>query len=167
MIKLENSDTFKVQSAKSFSLVGLIFYILGTLGWLIPLSIFAGVISYAPFNVNMPGNVGLIIFIIFGAFTALSVGFTVWCWITMDNISKGKYVDARTASLVLGIFGLVLGWVIGGIFMLLTYSELGEILSPNQTPTPQSQPTGRMCTGCGKPIKWDVKFCEHCGKQMG
>ncbi len=152
-------------------MVGLIFYVLGAVGNFLPLLLWGFIestLEEPPFNVDMNFTTSFFPLVFpFGIGFALTAGFSFWTWVTWDNINKGKYVAARTACLVLGIFGLGLAWLIGGIFLLMAYGKLGDVLrEPQVTPTP-TQPAGRICTQCGRPIAWDAKFCEHCGKELG
>lgn len=170
--KLTTTESVDVQSAGSYSLVGFIFYILSALGFLVPLiffGIFTNWLNEPPFNANIPSGIGILMFFATVIPLALTVSFAAWTWITIDNIKKGKYAEARTATLILGIFGIFLAWLIGGIFLLLAYGKLGTAQEGPKTPQakePLQQKTGRICVHCGKPIDWDAKFCEHCGKGL-
>ncbi len=106
----------------------------------------------------------------FGIFLALNVGLTVWSWTTLKDIDTGRYSQAQTASLILGILGLFAN-IISGIFFLLAYSKLGSAIAYARVPPPSYQPAaspaaGRICVECGRPIAMDAKFCQHCGKEL-
>jgi len=171
-------ESFNIQSAKNYVIVGLIFYILGVAGWiagLFGMRMFMGGFMgsgmmgnyYAPFNLFFPA-----------VFSVISITFSVWSWITLNNVNVGKYQDAMTASLILGIFGLVFAWFIGGIFFLLAYGKISEILryqttssttpihSPATTTTAASKGIGLFCPKCGNTISEDSNFCRHCGNRL-
>ena len=163
---MTSSESVDAQSAKSYALVGFIFYALSAVGWLLPLGIFGGLLNGPPFNADIPSNVGILVLLVFAIPIALTAGFAAWSWITVDNIGKGKYAEAQTATIILGIFGIFLAWFIGGIFLLLAYGKLGDVIRGPQAAQAPPQRTGRMCTSCGRPVAWDAKFCEHCGKDL-
>jgi hypothetical protein len=158
------SKSVDAQSAKSYVLVGFIFYILGAAGWII--GFFASGIFMGGFvGPGMMGGSGMM-----GGFQSvffiISVVFTVWAWLTMGNVDAGRYQDAQTASLILGIFGIFFAWLIGGIFLLLAYGKLGDLVRGQTANQATSQRSGRICTSCGRPVGWDAKFCEYCGKDL-
>ncbi len=47
---------------------------------------------------------------------------------TIKRISDGLYEAAKTPCLVMGLLGLVIGLVVPGIFYMLAYSKLGEVI---------------------------------------
>ncbi len=163
----------EAQSSKTFALIGLIFF-----------AIMAGVWSWAIVSdLIFPGGpmfdggqtFGWLFPFVFPnlLFLALSVGFAVWAWLTLRNIEVGRYSEAQTSALVLGIFGLFppIGALIGGIFFLLAYSKLGSAITYAQAPPPSVPATpvparSRICTACGRPISMDAKFCQYCGKEL-
>lgn len=103
-----------------------------------------------------------------GVFLAVTVSFAVWSWITVQNIQAGKYANVQTATLVLGVFGIFFAWLIGGIFLLLAHGKIEDVIRSTQVAKvlPPTQPQGRICTNCGRPVAWEAKFCEHCGKEL-
>jgi len=154
-------------TARSYAIVGFIFYVL------------AAVLDIFFLFVDPLG--GLI-------WLLLSVGLTAWAALTFSNIEKGHYTEAHTASLVLGILGLFFGLLIGGIFFLLAYGKLGELIHPQpsygfqpyphnypqqfpEAPPPQPSPAfnpmnQRFCVNCGRPVLAGSKFCPNCGKEL-
>ncbi len=169
----------EVQSARSYALIGFIFFAIMTAVWSLVLvtgALFFAFWTGAGFDGMVDGfGTGVLFPFIFPmtVFLALSAGFTIWAWTVRSNIEMGRYAQAQTASLVLGIFGLFppIGALIGGIFFLLTHSKLGYATTYAQAPPPAYQPaptppTGRMCPECGRPISMDAKFCSHCGKEL-
>jgi hypothetical protein len=166
---LASSESFEAQSAKSYVLVGFIFYVLSAAGLAIALLFFGfitGWMNQPPFNADVPSALAPLSVIFLGIPLALAAGFSTWSWITMDNIDKGKYVEARTATIILGIFGIFFAGLIGGIFLLLAYGKLGDVIRGSPAAVTPPQRTGRICPHCGRPITWDAKFCEHCGKKI-
>lgn len=161
---MSSSNSLEVQSARSYVLIGLIFYILGALVWIFGFLGFGlmmggfmggGMMGGFPFAVGFPS-----------VFFIISVAFTVWTWITLNNIDSKRYETAQSATLILGIFGLFFAWLIGGIFLLLANGKLGNVLSEKSSSTVIPSRNGRICVKCGKPIGWDAKFCEHCGTEL-
>ncbi len=157
-------------TARSYAIVGLIFYILATV-----------------FDIF-----GFIVFPVFGLiWLLLSIGLTAWAVLTFSNIEKGHFTEAHTASLVLGILGIFFGFLIGGIFFLLAYGKLGDLIHPQPSygfqPYPQTYPppqfpqaapappqpspafnpmNQRFCVNCGRPLMTGTKFCPNCGKEV-
>jgi hypothetical protein len=154
-------DVFKmsspaVETAKTYALVGFIFYLIASLAGMIG-SLATMIFMYMPSMTCFPMN---IMFFPFGFF-AIGIIFTVWAWITLKDIEAGKYSEAKTYSLILGIIGLFFAWLIGGIFFLLAYMKLGEITAPPPAVQPQ-----RFCVNCGRAVPVDAKYCPYCGKEL-
>lgn len=150
-------------TAKSYILVGFIFYLLGAAGWIIVLTAF---LAFTPFWIGQVSHMGLILFpglFPLGVFGALTLGFTWWSWVAMEHVDQGRYEDARTASLVLGIFGIFLAFLVGGIFLLLAHGKLGEALHPAVA---VRGPDQRFCVKCGRAVAADARFCSHCGAEL-
>ncbi len=154
----------EVQSAKTFALIGFIFYAIAAAGFgiaaLIVFFLFIP-LAFTPFP--------FFPFVIpFAVFLPLAIALTVWSWFTLQDIEAGSYARAQTASLVLGILGLFVT-IISGIFFILAYVKLGSAITYAQTPPPSYPPapaTGRFCTECGRAIPMDAKFCTHCGREL-
>lgn len=162
------TESFEIQTAKSYVVVGLIFYILGALGFIF-LLVVIGLIPWvdtSSINSASTSNIGLLGLILFGVPLSITIGFSVWSWITLDNIKKGKYIEARTSSLVLGIFGLMFAWIIGGIFLLLAYSKLGDAVKEIHVTNVPTHSEEKKCNTCGKQIGLDTLFCEQCGNKI-
>lgn len=159
----------EVQTARTFALIGFIFFAivaaglaLATLITLIALSALftiAGVTIPFFFPFVFP----------FGVFLPLSIGLTIWSWIVLKDVDAGRYVQAQNPSLILGILGLFVN-VISGIFFLLAYMKLGSAIQYAETPPPSfrdtSFGTGRYCMECGRAVTLDAKYCHHCGKAL-
>ncbi len=162
----------EAQSARTFALVGVVFYLLGAAVFGIGLLTTLFVFTVSP---GMPGF-GFVFFpVIFpGVFVAIAIGLAVWSWMTLQHIEAGRYPEAQAPSLVLGILGLFFAFLIGGIFMILAYTKLANITSGRAPPTVMAaplpvampQPAGRVCPNCGRPIPMDAKFCNHCGHEL-
>ncbi|MEE9173762.1 MAG: zinc ribbon domain-containing protein [Thermoplasmata archaeon] len=162
----------EAQSARTFALVGVVFYILGA-----AIGGIALITTFLTFTVSMgmPGF-GFFFFpvILQGVFIAIAIGLAVWSWMTLQHIEAGRYQEAQAPSLVLGILGLFFALLIGGIFMILAYTKLANITSGRAPPTVMAtpplaampQPAGRVCPNCGRPIPMDAKFCNHCGHEL-
>ncbi len=167
-------DVFDVQPAKSYVLIGLIFYILGAAAF---------TLSYLGSSLFMGGFIGPGMMSGYmtpyfpSVFPIIQIVFTVWAWMTLSNINAGKYRDAQTASLILGIFGLVFAWLIGGIFFLLAYGKLGDAIRyqhlstaaagpPSPAATTPPAETGVFCPKCGKPSSEDAVYCKNCGQRL-
>jgi hypothetical protein len=165
-------------TARTYAFIGFIFYIIaaaaGVLGLLILGVFFATSISTvtSTFPTTPPANVSAfpflgLILLIFGVFLIPAIVLTFFAWSTVKAIDAGRYEQARTNSLILGIIGLVFGVFIGGIFFLLAYANLGEPQPyqpyPPQPPQPQPQ---KFCVNCGKPISPNGRYCPYCGKEQ-
>ena len=155
-------------TARSYALVGFVFYLLGAIGWGIALLAFLATTAFRVVFPQMSFVVFPVIFP-FGVFAAVSVGFAWWSWATMQLIEQGRYADARSPSLILGVFGIFIAFLIGGIFFLLAYGKLGEVLQPPMAYppwVPPPVPAARFCTSCGRAVASDAKFCANCGKPL-
>jgi hypothetical protein len=159
------------RTARTYALIGFIFYVLSTaagfIGALVITFFFVTSISTAA-STTPPTTIiafpffGLIMFAAFLLFIP-GIILTIFARTTVRNIDAGRYSQARTYSLILGIIGLFFGMLIGGIFFLLAYAKLGE--STMQPATLQPLPQ-RFCVKCGRAVPLDAKFCPHCGKEL-
>ncbi len=166
-------DNYEARTARSYALVGFIFYILGALT-----SLLGAVGSTFMGGFMGPGMMGSFApsffpFFFPSIFLILSSILTVWSWITLNSIDAGRYREAQTASLVLGILGIFFAWLIGGIFLLLAYGRLGYAarhqyanLKPS-LPAETTAATGtRFCPECGSAVSESDRFCRNCGKKI-
>ncbi len=161
----------EAQSARTFALVGFVFYLLGAVigGIALVTTLFT---VFVP--VGMPMGFFFFPVIFPGIFAAISIGLALWSWVTLQHIEAGRYQEAQAPSLVLGILGLFFAMLIGGIFLILAYTKLANITSGRAPPVAMAppppaampQPTGRVCPNCGRPIPMDAKFCNHCGHEL-
>lgn len=158
----------EAQSARTLALVGFIFFAIFLAIWgLVTLFMLASLAFdfrpgiFWPFPLFFP----------FGVFLALNAVLTVWSLNTMRDIDSGRYVQAQTSSLVLGILGLFAN-IISGILFLVVYFKLGNAVRYAQAPPPAyatspTAATGRFCVECGRSVAVDAKFCSYCGKELG
>jgi hypothetical protein len=156
-------------TARTYAFIGFIFYILaaaaGVLGLLVLVFVFSAVSSTRGVT---PGNI-----FTFPFFSVISLTFlflfipaivlAFFAWSTVKAIDAGRYGQARTNSLILGIVGLIFGVFIGGIFFLLACFNLGE---PRPTPYPSQVSAQRFCVHCGNPIPLGARYCPNCGKEQ-
>ena len=159
-------------TARTYAFIGFIFYVIAAAVSILVLLffglIFATSISTgtSTFPTTPPASFSVfpffIILLISLIFLIPSIILTFVAWSTVKAIDAGRYGQARTNSLILGIIGLFFGIIIGGIFFLLAYANLGE--QPQPRP-PQQQPQ-KFCVNCGKPISPYDRYCPHCGKEQ-
>jgi hypothetical protein len=158
-----------VGTARNYALVGFIFYVLSVVGELVGLLVIGFILTTVVYSAsNLPGTTFYPTFPLLFIFLPLAfvlfvpgVILTVFAWMTMRDIDTGRYGQARTYSLILGIVGLFFGMLIGGIFFLLAHSKLSEL-----TVQPVQQLGRRFCVNCGNPMSLDAKYCGRCGKEQ-
>ena len=182
-------ETYDANSARSYSVVGLIFVVLSALGGLISIVGVSWALSLTTRDFWVPWETqaiaGLAIAVLALLFL-LNLVFVSLAYITYKRIEEGSYANARATALILGIFGLfpLFGAFIGGIFFLLTYWKLGKVLNstptpvyttfpisdpvpapaPVQTSTPVAEAKDRKyCVSCGQAISYQDRFCALCG----
>lgn len=164
----------EAQSARTFALVGVVFYIIGAVVGGIALVSTALAFFFVTPPGSLPPGVTVVFPTIFpGIFLAIAAALTVWSWNTFQRIEGGRYQEAQAPVLVQGILGLFFALLIGGIFLILAYVKLGNVVSPPApapamaAPAVAAQPAGgRVCPNCGRPIPMDAKFCNHCGHEL-
>jgi len=153
---------YDANTVKTLVLVGFIFYGLATLGDFT--NLLNGPWDFNPF---FPWFDPLLR----GLDLIVSIGFSIWAYLTYKKISEGDYTDTRTSTLTLRLFGLLpnIGAFFGGIFFLLAYWKLGNVVPFGHDPHyPSTQiPTvNRFCVQCGRIVGVDNIFCSHCGAQL-
>jgi hypothetical protein len=155
----------EAQSARTFALVGFVFYAIGAAAW--GSLLVAALVTFFFIGISVPFGFGAFGFIFPLIPLGVSVGLTVWSWSTLQRIERGGYQDAQAPVLVLGILGFFFSVFIGGIFLIMAYVKLGNVISPRPAYPVAPQPAGgRVCPNCGRPIPMDAKFCNHCGHEM-
>ena len=168
-------EKFEGNTAKDYTTVGLVFYMIPAFGALfVFISVALAFWTTIPWVTwGSPTEGMAIALLVLGLGVLVTGGLTYWAWVTYKKIDEGNYEAARTYSLILGIFGLLpfLGSFIGGIFFLLAYAKLGEVLRRAAYPSvpvafaPSSAST-RFCVSCGRGVAMDNLFCAHCGAQL-
>ncbi|MFQ5918783.1 MAG: zinc ribbon domain-containing protein [Thermoplasmata archaeon] len=162
----------EAQSARTFALVGVVFYIIGAVVG--GIALVSTALTFTFFTTGMPMGFTFFPIIFPGIFLAIAAALTVWSWNTFQQIEQGRYQQAQAPVLVQGILGLFFAFLIGGVFLILAYVKLGNVVSP-PAPAPViaapaagvAQPAGgRVCPNCGRPIPMDAKFCNHCGHEL-
>ena len=168
-------EKFEANTAKTYTTVGFVFYMIPAFGALaVLISVFGAFWTTVPWVTwGSPAGVPAIALLVVGLGALITGGLTYWAWFTYKKIDEGNYEAARTSSLVLGILGLLpfLGSFIGGIFFLLAYTKLGEMLRWAAYPTTSvsfasSSVSTRFCVSCGRGVAMDNLFCAHCGAQL-
>ncbi|MFQ5552565.1 MAG: zinc ribbon domain-containing protein [Thermoplasmata archaeon] len=162
----------EAQSARTFTLVGVVFYIVEAV--VVAIFTASAWISFVSFGPSMPPGMVFFPFLFPAVFLGVAVGLTVWSWITLQKLEAGGYQEAQAPVLVLGILGLVFALLIGGVFLIIAYAKLSNVLSPRPQVAPMAAPPpvaspqagGRVCPNCGRPIPMDAKFCNHCGHEL-
>ncbi len=148
-------------SARTYAFIGFIFYLLATAAGFIGLFVITPFIYVANIGSAFPF---ILIAIVFLLLFIPGIVLTIFAWMTVRNIEMGKYAQARTYSLILGIIGLFFGAIIGGIFFLLAYANLGESMTPPMAVQPLPQ---RFCVNCGRAVVApNTKYCAYCGKEL-
>ena len=166
MVNIVNSR--EIGTARTYAFIGFIFYIISTVGAFIGLMIFAFLFAVPIMQFPSPMQIPpittymtLIILIFFLAFIP-GIILTLFAWMTLRAIDAGRYNQAHTYSLILGIIGLFYG-LISGIFFLLAYAKLGESMAQTFLSQPIPQ---RFCVNCGRVVSLGDRFCKHCGKEL-
>jgi hypothetical protein len=157
-------------TARTYSFIGFIFYVLaaaaGVLGLLVLVFVFSAVTPTG--SATNPSNILQVPFFGIMSLTFLflfipAIVLAFFAWSTVKAIDAGRYGQARTNSLILGIVGLIFGVFIGGIFFLLAYANLGETQPMPYAPQVSAQ---RFCVHCGNPIPLGARYCPNCGKEQ-
>lgn len=159
--------TYDANTASTYAMVGLIFFIFIASGVLISI-IFAFFVWPWPFVFWNPSSPVFVLSLV-GLGIVLTLIFAIWAYLTYKKIEEGKYTEARTSALILGTFGLFFGGFIGGLFFLLAYGKLGDVLKAAKTPPSMpSQPlaSGNLCVSCGQVVFSDYQYCPNCGIKL-
>lgn len=169
------AENLDANTAKTFALVGLVFYTLSFIG------ILSGIITanwwFSWTNIPWRGpwghspSIPALIALGIGFGLVVHLFFLIWAYLTYKKIAEGDYIGARTATLLLGIFGLLpfLGLFIGGIFFILTYAKLGDVLRIAQVAMYthiQTPVSDKFCTSCKQVVGINDKFCPRCGAKL-
>ena len=134
------------------------------------------------------GLIGSSIFIVVGGLVGLitfGLGFlvigTIGLWIMVCSIivivaasklNSEPLEHSKWGALIL-VFSIIGSWsilgLIGGILALVYTPRLVGAYPPQGAYFQQGyqQPITRVCPQCGRVLNGDLKFCPHCGKQLG
>jgi hypothetical protein len=166
------TENLDASTAKTYATVGLIFYALSILSGILGLftlnwGLARTNIPHGPWGSwpSIPALIGFGIGLLFLANVVLAL----WAYKTYKQIDDGRYMEAQTGALLLGIFGLVFGGFIGGLFFLLTYAKIGDIQKKAQWaqfPPTQGVAGERYCISCRHVVYLTDKFCPKCGTQL-
>jgi len=93
--------------ADSSLIISYIFFLTGIdlTAWMLPIVMGAGIFAI------------VIILVFIGAYLT-----------TVKRIDDGLYEAAKTPCLIMGILGLLVGLIVPGIFYMLAYTKLGEVI---------------------------------------
>ena len=166
------TESLDASTAKTYATVGLIFYVLSVFGGILGLTTLNWSLSrtniprgpWGPWP-SIPALVGLGLGLVF----LVNVILAIWAYISYKKIEEGRYLEAQTGTLLLGIFGLAFGGFLGGLFFLLTYAKIGDILKKAHWQQSIPKPTiagERYCPNCGLIVYLTDKFCPKCGSQL-
>jgi len=171
------ADTLEANTVKTYATVGVVFY--GVAILLELLGIVTAIYGISrPWNRTPDASIALMWL---GVPVLLSIVFAVWAYSTYKKIDEGSYIEARASALIVGIFGLGLGGFLGGLFFLLAYWKLGDLLRYTQMPVQKSvqAPTQtlsspvnskstytRACVNCGRMADVNSHFCAYCGSKL-
>ncbi|MDE1820292.1 MAG: hypothetical protein KGJ23_05875 [Euryarchaeota archaeon] len=110
--------------AETYILIGLICQILSSLGFLLFVFVFFGVLGVVSSGFWVIGGliVAVIVFMLFAA----------WEW-SYSRTKRGNYEGARGVTLLLGILGIFFG-LLPGIFYLLAYGKLDDAIQERTRP---------------------------------
>lgn len=90
-----------------------------------------------------------------------------------DPLRRGRVGLARESSFLLGVFGLILGLVVGGLLLLVTFLKLrGAARLPGQVgpyprgKNPEILEVSRYCRNCGATSSLAADYCQSCGAPL-
>jgi len=126
----------EVWAAHEYAVVGSIFFFLFTVVPLLAVSLLfiadsSLVLSYIAFLTGIVIPAAWILPIMMGAgiFAIIIVLIFIGAYLTtVKRIDDGLYEAAKTPCLIMGILGLLVGLMVPGIFYMLAYTKLGEVM---------------------------------------
>ncbi len=126
----------EVWAAHEYAVIGSIFFFLFTVLPLLAISLLfvvdaALILSYVAFWTGLVVPPGWILPITmgFGLFAIIIILVFIGAYITtVKRIDDGLYEAAKTPCLIMGILGLLVFLIVPGIFYMMAYTKLGEVI---------------------------------------
>jgi len=126
----------EVWAAHEYAVIGSIFFFLFTVLPLLAISLLfvvdaALILSYVAFWTGLVVPPGWILPITmgFGLFAIIIILVFIGAYITtVKRIDDGLYEAAKTPCLIMGILGLLVCLIVPGIFYMMAYTKLGEVI---------------------------------------
>jgi hypothetical protein len=126
----------EVWAAHEYAVIGSIFFFLFTVLPLLAVSLIFVVST--PFILNfvamwtgcvVPSAWILPIMMGFGVLSIIIILIFIAAYLTtVKRIDDGLYEAAKTPCLIMGIVGLLIGFIVPGLFYMLAYTKLGEVI---------------------------------------
>lgn len=126
----------EVWAAHEYAVIGNIFFFLFTVVPLLAVSLlFVAdaplVLSYITLwtGIVVPPEWILPLTMAFGIFSIIVILIFIGAYLTtVKRIDDGLYEAAKTPCLIMGIIGLLVGLIVPGIFYMMAYTKLGEVI---------------------------------------
>jgi hypothetical protein len=126
----------EVWAAHEYAVIGNIFFFLFTVLPLLAISLlFVAdaplVLSYIALwcGIVVPPEWILPLTMGFGVFSIVVILIFIGAYLTtVKRIDDGLYESAKTPCLIMGIIGLLVGLIVPGIFYMMAYTKLGEVI---------------------------------------
>jgi uncharacterized protein YacL len=126
----------EVWAAHEYAVIGSIFFFLFTVLPLLAISVFLVfdaplVLSYVTLwtGLVIPPAWVLPITMGSGIFALIIILIFIAAYLTtVKRVDDGLYEAAKTPCLIMGIIGLIVGLVVPGIFYMMAYTKLGEVI---------------------------------------
>jgi len=126
----------EVWAAHEYAVIGSIFFFLFTVLPFLAVSLLfiadsSLILSYIAFLTGIVIPVVWILPIMMGAgiFAIIIILVFIGAYLTtVKRIDDGLYEAAKTPCLIMGILGLLVGLIVPGIFYMLAYTKLGEVI---------------------------------------
>jgi len=126
----------EVWAAHEYAVIGSIFFFLFTVLPLLAISLLfiadsSLILSFIAFltGIVIPAVWILPIMMGAGIFAIIIILVFIGAYLTtVKRIDDGLYEAAKTPCLIMGILGLLVGLIVPGIFYMLAYTKLGEVI---------------------------------------
>ena len=126
----------EIWAAHEYAVIGSIFFFLFSVLPLLAISLLfiadsSLILSYIAFLTGIVIPVVWILPIMMGAgiFAIIIILVFIGAYLTtVKRIDDGLYEAAKTPCLIMGILGLLVGLIVPGIFYMLAYTKLGEVI---------------------------------------